>query len=94
MAGRYTIGDAARGDQVIEVTCRRCHRSTLFLAADLVDRVPMLRDISNIPFKCARCNDHDVHIRPRSLDDRDRNKVLVMRPVGTKTVTVWKEVRL
>ena len=92
MSRPYRIADCIRANQVIMATCRTCRRRAYYLPEDLQARIPEMQDVSMIRFRCSQCNSGDVAIRPHAIDERDHGKLLVMRPVGKRTV--WKAVRL
>lgn len=92
MVRPYTLRDCINTNQLIEVTCRACQRRAFYLPEDLMSRSRSYQDIALIRFRCGKCNEWDVRVRARCIDDRDRGKLYVMRPAGTRTV--WKAVRL
>jgi len=94
MVRLVTVRDLLGIGCLIEATCPACHRTTHFLPADLAGRVPGELDIQKLPLRCSICDTRQVEITSRPIDQRDMGKLYVMRPVGRKTVTIWKPVKL
>ena len=57
-----TLGKAARENMVICARCRHCGRRGRLMAREAAAYFGSGRDPMTLPFRCTRCNAHDVEI--------------------------------
>ena len=93
--GKYRLRAAATDGQLLIVPCSHCHRTTHFLATDLVAFVDPGEDAKAPPFPCSKCGRKDyirVTLRLPSSGDYGHLEVRRLGPVR-KTQT-WRTVKL
>lgn len=91
----YRLQDAANDGVLIRLRCNLCHRTTHFLASDLVKVLDPQRSAAAVPFPCSRCKTiRYIDVELRSPDLQDYGLVVIRRPKAIKRRILWESVKL
>lgn len=79
-----TLGQAARHDFLLSVSCPSCQRETVFLASDIAAIYGEGRTIGSLRFTCTQCGDKGGSALPFHQDSSRKREIVVWRPVKVK----------
>ena len=89
---RYTLREAARHGNMLQVRCYVCLRpAQVFLASDLLQLLDEQCDAYAPPFPCPRCGSADfVDVQLRTPLDAEVGKLIVRRLVRIDKIPRWR----